>query len=302
MYKRQAWDSTGTLEGGGQGTLRLPLGRLGATLSLEVVGLPDGRHESLALHSSDGARVLPLHVRTSIIRTWMFQTWRLPEEWRGTDAVLVAEDRGAEPWQWIGLRLPKTGVAGWRSANGNAFIVIAVASVLTLLPFAAAFVFLERRYAGDRVLHLVLALAASGVHALVTFFSFFLHHDLGRLWVAGTGVAIAIAVFQGWRSAALRAAARAGLLAVLLVLTVLGITFAYGGADAPQTVPADRHDFALPPDNELPFLLSEKIYNQQPLRPFFEDWLTSDRPPLQSAYRLFSRGAVSYTHSDAADV
>jgi hypothetical protein len=45
-----------------------------------------------------------------------------------------------------------------------------------------------------------------------------------------------------------------------------------------------------PDDNQIPFIFAERIYEQKPLKPFCcGNWLSSDRPPLQTGIFLFRR-------------
>ncbi len=45
-----------------------------------------------------------------------------------------------------------------------------------------------------------------------------------------------------------------------------------------------------PGDNQIPLIFAERIYARQPLRPFCcNDWLSSDRPPLQAGILLLQR-------------
>ncbi len=45
----------------------------------------------------------------------------------------------------------------------------------------------------------------------------------------------------------------------------------------------------LPEDNILPQILADRLWNGGAIRPFYGDWLSSDRPPLQAAMYLFFR-------------
>jgi hypothetical protein len=289
------WDSNGDA---GEGTLLLPLGALGARLELYLAGWPNGRDLTLTLRQRDRPD-LKLEVRSPPGDAWSLLAWRVPHTWRGAEAVLTVTDANAGPAQWIGVRVP-AGSEGAAGVHWKGLAVVAAAALITLLPFAAAFVALERLCRGDRVLQLASALAVSGLHALVTFFGLFLAHGLGLAWVSLTGAGMVALLVSARTMRIAREVAAAAAAAVSLVVLVAAVTFLYGGADASLYVPAGRHDLVLPMDNELPFYLAERIYEQRPLRPFRGDWLTSDRPPLQSGYRLFSRPWLASPLADLA--
>lgn len=271
----------------GAGTLELPLPAAPETLALYLTGFPDGQKLRLSLQSLDRQQELKLAVRAAPGSAWVLYRWSLPAAWQGKPAVLVAEDDSPDLWMGVGL---PAGSSALRAANWRALVVGLGATLLTVLPFFTAVVLLRPRFGRDRPLLVTLSLVASGVFALAVFFGFFLSHALGLgVLVAGGG-------------AALLAGARLGrerlrpfgqflpLLATLCLATaILATTFLYGGSQSSMGIPADRHELHLPVDNLIPQFFEEKIFRQEPLRPFLLDWLTSDRPPLQAGGMLVSR-------------
>lgn len=66
--------------------------------------------------------------------------------------------------------------------------------------------------------------------------------------------------------------------------------FLYNGWEIPTDTAQARYLHAsFPHDNILPYLFSERLFLNQPISPFFNDWLSSDRPPLQTALVLLTR-------------
>jgi len=53
--------------------------------------------------------------------------------------------------------------------------------------------------------------------------------------------------------------------------------------------PSHAVSHQLPPDNILPRMLADRLWNGASVNPFYEDWLSSDRPPLQAALYLLCR-------------
>jgi len=277
---------------GGMGALRLAFPVAPDTLELNISGYH--LHEStvrLSLLSPDLQRELKLGVRSSPNGNWCLQRWKLPDDWRGKPVVFLAEDNS--PDSWLGVGLPESRrrarAADWVLAGSSLSAVL-----LTILPFFTALVLLQRRFAGDPVLHVTLALVASGIFALAVFFGFYFSHTLGlALVVAGLGAAL-YAGRQFWRHAPLRMERFTPLLAVLALATLVVATlFLYGGTESPDEVAGNRHDMHLPADNQIPEMFVERIFRREPLRPFAADWLTSDRPPLQTGYLLVSRAWVT---------
>jgi len=79
-----------------------------------------------------------------------------------------------------------------------------------------------------------------------------------------------------------------GLLTVLWAAFTLAMGFLYGGQDRSAQVAASRFSHLLPMDNQLPYLFARHIqqfgHSGPPIH--VGDWLSSDRPPLQSAFFL----------------
>lgn len=295
---RQTGAAPGTLWESGQtdptatGTLALHLPALGSNLHLLVAGYPDNRTLRLSLQTPDRQRELKLGVRSAPGPDWTLYRWSLPNAWRNQPLLLIAEDDSPE--QWIGVGLPADR-SPTRRANWSALAAGLAAITLTALPFFAALMLLRPRFSADTPLHVTLAMVVAGVFALLVFFGFFLTPVLGYGVLAAGAVAAFYAGWRHWRSSPVGWHFSAPPLATLsLSVAIMAVTYLYGGAQSPGDVPAGRHDLNLPPDNRIPEFFAERIHMQMPLRPFLEDWLTSDRPPLQTGLLLQSRPFVSH--------
>ena len=62
-----------------------------------------------------------------------------------------------------------------------------------------------------------------------------------------------------------------------------------GWHDIEYTATVRYLESSLPADNQLPGIFVERLYQNLPLSPYFHGWLSSDRPPLQSALILLVR-------------
>lgn len=279
------WDSNRPADGG-IGRLEVDLPSAADTLALVVNGFPDNSTLRLSLQTPDHLRELRLGVRSAPGPAWCLYRWSLPAAWRNRPVVLVAEDNS--PGLWLGVGLPESQVPN-RGAHWSAACTSLAAVIVTILPFFAAFVLLGPRFAPDEPLRVTLALVAAGLFALAAFFAFFLSHALGLVVVAAGLCGV---VFAGTRIARQRPSLtrlRPLLAVIALAGVVISTLYLYGGDESPEGVPAGRHDLGLPTDNLIPDIFAQRVYQRQPLHPFLEDWLTSDRPPLQTGFLLWSR-------------
>lgn len=279
------WDSNHP-DNGGLGTLEVSLPAVPARLDLNLTGYPGDSRLRVSLLSPDRQRELKLGLRSPPGSSWGLYSWKLPAGWSGKPAVLRAEDDS--PALWIGVGLPES-PARARGADWSAIWSSLGAVLLTILPFFTALVLLQPRFGPDQPLHVTLALVASGLFALAVFFGFYFSHQLGLALIAAGLLAAVWAGAQFWGRQPVRLDRFVPLLAVLsLAVLVVATLYLYGGSQSPGEVPAGRHDMNLPPDNRIPEFFADKIYRQEPLRPFLGDWLTSDRPPLQAGGLLVS--------------
>jgi hypothetical protein len=182
----------------------------------------------------------------------------------------------------------------------NAQLVAGLLAHLALIgaPGVAAALLATRRGVRDLPVTLGIALAASGVSALLAFWAYYASPTVGQAWdfllLAGS---IGLVVWL-WRTGGLE---RRWLvpLAVPLGLWVLGtgfvvfLGFLHGGIDHAIPMSALRFSGQLPSDNDIPRFYTEWFAahghtNPPPVYP--PDWLMSDRPPLQIGYALAQRG------------
>jgi hypothetical protein len=170
--------------------------------------------------------------------------------------------------------------------------------VLTGLPGVAAALFAVRRGARGVPLILAIALAASGAVAILSFWAFYVSPEVGKVWafLVLFGAAEVVA-WSWWRRAELdRGVLRE--LRVPLLLWALGsffviyLGFLHGGTDPALHASAARFSGPLPSDADIPRFYAEWLYeNGHEGKPpvFPGEWLSSDRPPLQSGYVLSQR-------------
>lgn len=175
-------------------------------------------------------------------------------------------------------------------------LLLVVHLVLTALPGAAAVMLAARRGLRSVPILLVLALAATGIGAMLVFWAFYATQEIGKtasyLLVFGSVMAIAWSIWEGGIEAALLRQ-----LATPVALWALGSAFlvffgfVHGGLHEPFTVASTRFNGPLPVDNYLPLHFSDWFFEHGHEHPheLVGEWLASDRPPLQTAFTMPQR-------------
>ncbi len=166
---------------------------------------------------------------------------------------------------------------------------------LTALPAALATFFAMRRGLRSVPLLLALALAASGVAAMLAFWAYYADPTIGQatafLIVLGSIQGIVLCRPDRLDRGILRELAVPAALWALGSAFVLYLGFLHGGTGQPLVAALTRFSHPLPTDNEIPRFFADWYFhhghNGPP--PPFGDWLSSDRPPLQVGYVLAQR-------------
>jgi hypothetical protein len=162
--------------------------------------------------------------------------------------------------------------------------------VLLYLPALAAAAIALKRGSRDIALIGATALAAFGLNGYIVLWLWFCAARVGRLAALIIPIASALLIAYLLRDAFIRSRLRRillpiGLSGVFSVL-VLCAGFAYGGSDRPYETAWVRFSHPLPPDNAIPYIFAEGVWNQHIPKPMLGDWRSSDRPPLQSGLVL----------------
>lgn len=181
--------------------------------------------------------------------------------------------------------------------QGELLYLLALHLVLTALPMAAIALWAASR--GERRLPVLLAagLAGGGIAATLAFWAYYGNRTIGEsfsyLVVFGSAVAIAWCLVVGKVDRRLLRD-----LAIPFGLWALGSAFLvyfgflHGGVDQPLGTAATRFIGPLPSDNDIPKYFSEWFYlhgHQSGVPEYPGEWLSSDRPPLQTGYVMSQR-------------
>jgi len=179
----------------------------------------------------------------------------------------------------------------------NLLPILAVHLVLTALPGVAAVLVAAR--AGLRQVPLLLAigLAATGVLAMLAFWTYYADPRIGEtfawLVLLGSILLIGLSLYGRRPDPALLRS-----LATPLALWALGsaflvfLGFLYGGTEHSLTTATTRFSGPLPSDNRIPFYFAEWFFeygHHRAVPVFPPEWLSSDRPPLQEGYVVAQR-------------
>ena len=182
--------------------------------------------------------------------------------------------------------------------QGDLLLVLVCQLLLTGLPGVAAALLAARWGVRNVPVILAIALAATGVLAMLGFWSYYAGREVGEtfsyLLVFGSILAIVWTLWERRLDPALlrQLAIPLGLWALgSLFLVYLG--FAHGGTDTPVGTSLTRFSAgSLPSDSGIPNFYTEWFWanGHSGTPPVFPgEWLVSDRPPLQIGYALSQR-------------
>jgi hypothetical protein len=182
-------------------------------------------------------------------------------------------------------------------SGGELLTITAAQMALTALPAVASALVARRLGVREVPALLCIALAGSGLSAVLAFWAYYAHPHLGNMCAVAVVLGAVAAIAWCWPAVR----EDRGLLRELatpLALWALGSTFViffgflHGGTQAPLEVAATRFAGGLPSDNDIPHFFAEWFalhghYGDVPVYP--GEYLSSDRPPLQIGYALAQR-------------
>src|SRR4051812_15730274 len=267
-----------------------------STLQLYLAGYPSRPGLSLEIENlSDGSK-LPIQISNYPHESWRLYQFPMPAAWRGKLVRLVAEDQATTSGGWFALARPEPGKAEHESTLAMLVVKPLILSFLLLAVSFYAGGFLAARLGCRRVVLIGLSgLAAVGLDGYLSFWLWFLSPVVGRWSNLLLPILAALYIVGTFR--ALDRQRRQALRELLLPLGLVGATaflvastgFLYGGLEDPFETASTRFSHPLPPDNTIPFVFAEGLANGHVKRPLLADWLSSDRPPLQTGIYLSQR-------------
>ncbi len=175
-------------------------------------------------------------------------------------------------------------------------LLLGLELVLLSIPFLAVAALAVRSGFRSQLAIWIAGLSGLSLAAYLAFWVYLVSPTLGWIYSVAVLIAAAGTCLVSWRrlqaaeKAALRELWRPGALVAGFSLYVSSLGFIYGGLGQPLTVAANRFSHQLPVDNGLPLLLAQTLLaSRRPIPSLlFIDWLSSDRPPLQTGFVLLA--------------
>ena len=270
--------------------------KLQGPLRIFLSGNPNAQDINLWLQNvTDNQR---LRFRPSIGPSayWMDYDFAIPASWLGKDLRIVAEDQSVAAMGWVGFSGPYE--ADKHELYGDAKKILLKTPMyllLLVLPgFCLAAIAAWRGVTGTLKLGLIV-LAGIAFPGYLVFFTTIALASLvqvvspGLPYVFGAVLVVILIVLKP---------AQRRMLLPLLVPTgqvlfvsmfILSLGYLQGGTRTPNGTATVRFSHPLPSDNSIPYIFAEDLLEGPVPRPMLSDWLSSDRPPLQTGMILALR-------------
>ncbi len=270
----------------------------GPFFSVYLAGYPGTTGISLAVENLQSGYQLPLQVANAPGDSWWLFHFPLPSEWKGQPVRLLVEYHAAGRDGWVAFIEPDSMPGLKREARfaGRISGLVLLLFVVLMLPPAATVVIACLRGVEDPLDLTTVGLLAMGVVGYAAFWIYFFSRAAG---IAYSCVILlsscAVIVYAGVtarnriRLRALRRLMEPVALVGLASCFVISLGFVYGRTASVQDYAA--HRFGPPSlwiDNFVPKLFADGIFQGHVPRPLASDWLSSDRPPLQTGMVLWT--------------
>jgi hypothetical protein len=271
-------------------------------LSVYLAGYPGSPNIRLAVESLQTGRQLPLQMESAPGNSWRLFHFPLPSRWEGQPVRLLVEDHAARPDGWVGFTEPGS-MPGLKSEALFAGRILGLASLLfvvLMLPPAATVVIAFLRGVRDPLDLITAGLLAMGLIGYAALWIYFFSRVAGIAYSYIVLLSSCAVLVFAWRSArnrirlrALRRMVEPVVLVGLASVFVLSLGFVYGRPASVQDYAAHRFG-------------ADGIYQGHVPRPLASDWLSSDRPPLQTGMVLWvypcTRGTRELLYQTAATI
>jgi hypothetical protein len=286
--------SWGSWSGGDQNVGRFVLGPFTAprVLRFGVGGYPDSPGNSLRLELAGTPHCIDIPV-AAVGERWHVVDFPVPEKWQGRPVQLVAEDAAKQLGGWLAVT---ERIRGGRSDGVNALLQSlaswAINGLLLGILYCAGWTLIaERRWLAPHWQPLA-AGAAVATAGYVAFWMYFFHAAAGFVYSCAL---LAAGLWQARRTALTTPAtsdvaeSRTNVrLALAVGAFYLALLHLFPAQHDFYTLAANRYREALPGDNVLSHTLAERLFAAEPLKNPIDEWLSSDRPPLQSGWQLIT--------------
>lgn len=263
-----------------------------ATVGLMVAGFPRLASNRLELEARDGQGRLSVHPFDAInpLDSWRPWTVALPPDVVAFRVRAVDGTSGENGW----LAVTQPFTPAWRPSvlpqAARAFLAFAIQAVL-LIAVGLVLARAIRKWNGAQTEFPLLPLVAVAAVALVgyvAFWVYFAHPIAGRVfsWTVCGGSALALLLRSSSGRPMSGRLFRPVLLAVVIGVFYTGLLVMFESPRMSYT--ASRRFVDLPSDNEIPRAFAERLLDGKSPKQLWGDWLSSDRPPLQTGWLLLT--------------
>jgi len=309
----RAW---GSWSGGDENTGTLAIGPFPAPrrLRVGVGGYPNDAQNILRLERVDTAEQIPIK-HGPVGERWQIAAADVPAAWVGRPVRLVAIDAATGLGGWLAVSEPlRGGRAEGNHALLETFAAWSINGLLLGLVFFAAVQWLIMPRSGSASASTVphpereavplrlpntlppewIPLAAAAIVAAcgyLAFWAFFANALFGVIFAWSVlSVSLLLVLRGSRRSAAAPTPELARVVKLMLAVGAfhLALLHLFPTWHDFYTLAANRYRDGLPTDNQLPHELGERMFASQPIRRPAEEWLSSDRPPLQTGWQLLT--------------
>ena len=233
----------------------------------------------------------PVNVVFDVGERWRIVDFHPAAAWVGQPVTLVARDDAKGIGGWLALSEPVRG--GYGAGNPEFFETLAAWSIngllLGLLWFAALRAITARAWVAPYWAPLVAA-AAVAACGYAVFWAFFANAVLGKILsvcLLALGAAGALRRRKSDDQPGVEAMAAPKFL-LLIGLFYLSLLHFFPSSLEFYALAANRPGDQLPGDNNLPQYTARFLFRGEPPKHPGEDWLSSDRPPLQAGWLLLT--------------
>ncbi|MBF0278085.1 MAG: hypothetical protein HQM13_09850 [SAR324 cluster bacterium] len=286
------------------GKLSTPAFKAPVLMSMRVAGFPHLSGNQLYLERLDTRERLALEVSPPPLESWVNFRWLLPPSWRGIWVHVVAEGGATQPAsvhsRWLGISVPmepnKWDVLHSQVRPVLFILVYFFQFCLLFIPAVFLAILLVQKCRLPDALTMGLSLTISSLAGYGIFWVYLLDHQPGRVisaaWMAaGAGSLYYVARYKKaiWHQLFADDVRIPAVVMFLVGGFYLALLYHPGDAATAEILPRIRFTHALPTDNILQKIFAEKLYLGIDVSPFYGDWKSSDRPPLQAGMVLSQR-------------
>ena len=290
------------------GTLISPVFQAPTILSLFVAGYPKRSGNKLFIKQLNKDRFFTLNISSNPGQKWDERSWILPANFRGQPIQFFAIDNSSGEKNWLGVSSP--------FSKSYAKLIVSQLLTLAIIPIYSAHFFLFllpglllgsvllKRYKLNSEFTLILSIAISASIGYLTFWSYWLNQYFGlaisifvmfsSLWIGGS-------LYQRNKSKIIETIQSKDIWIPVSTMFLVGLFYlsllyiSIPGQTEQVSIAEWRFFDSRPADNAIPVQFANILYNGLDPRTFVHDWLSSDRPPLQTGILLIQRPIMALT-------